>query len=100
MGGWLRSLGMAQYTAAFSDGSVDGAQLLELTEDRMEHELGVGEYMMEHELEVGEYRMEHELGVGEYRMEHELGVGEYRMEHELRVGEIAPLGSDGRDWLR
>ncbi|KAF0290863.1 WD repeat, SAM and U-box domain-containing protein 1 [Amphibalanus amphitrite] len=41
VGGWLRSLGLAQYADAFAARSVDGARLLELTEQAMEDELGV-----------------------------------------------------------
>ena len=43
MGVWLRSLGLAQYSAQFSEHSVDGARLLELTEEELETELAVGE---------------------------------------------------------
>ena len=43
MGGWLRSLCLAQYADAFVARSMDGARLLGLTEQAMEDEPGVGE---------------------------------------------------------
>ncbi|XP_043240533.1 uncharacterized protein LOC122391061 [Amphibalanus amphitrite] len=42
VGGWLRSLGLAQYADAFVARSVDGARLLGLTEQAMEDEPDVG----------------------------------------------------------
>ena len=44
VGGWLRSLGLAQYAARFAELAVDGGALLELTEQRLETELGVGQF--------------------------------------------------------